>query len=212
MKIEKLTENKIRIILKRDDFKDKKININEIFLTTSESQKLFLEILNKAEKEVDFDTTGHKLLIEAYSETSDIFIFTITKYLEKEITEEKNNKKILSIRKRTQIFNASALIYKFCDFESFCEFCDFIHNNHNINTQKLYKSSILYLYNNTYYLTIDGINLSNKSLLTFHSILLEFSSLTKYTKNFKFKLKEHGKIIIKNNAINTGIRYFAYKK
>ena len=28
MKIEKLTENKIRIILKRDDFKDKKININ----------------------------------------------------------------------------------------------------------------------------------------------------------------------------------------
>lgn len=212
MKIEKLTENKIRIILKRDDFKDKKININEILLTTSESQKLFLEILNKAEKEVDFDTTGHKLLIEAYSETSDIFIFTITKYLEKKITEEKNNKKILSIRKRTQIFNASALIYKFCDFESFCEFCDFIHNNHNINTQKLYKSSILYLYNNTYYLTIDGINLSNKSLLTFHSILLEFSSLTKYTKNFKFKLKEHGKIIIKNNAINTGIRYFAYKK
>ena len=101
MKIEKLTENKIRIILKRDDFKDKKININEILLTTSESQKLFLEILNKAEKEVDFDTTGHKLLIEAYSETSDIFIFTITKYLEKEITEEKNNKKILSIRKRT---------------------------------------------------------------------------------------------------------------
>ena len=212
MKIEKLTENKIRIILKRDDFKDKKININEILLTTPESQKLFLEILNKAEKEVDFDTTGHKLLIEAYSETSDIFIFTITKYLEKEITEKKNNKKILSIRKRTQIFNASALIYKFSDFESFCEFCDFIHNNHNINTQKLYKSSILYLYNNTYYLTIDGINLSNKSLLTFHSILLEFSSLTKYTKNFKFKLKEHGKIIIKNNAINTGIRYFAYKK
>ena len=212
MKIEKLTENKIRIILKRDDFKDKKININELLLTTPESQKLFLEILNKAEKEVDFDTTGHKLLIEAYSETSDNFIFTITKYLEKEITEKKNNKKILSIRKRTQIFNASALFYKFCDFESFCEFCDFIHNNHNINTQKLYKSSILYLYNNTYYLTIDGINLSNKSLLTFHSILLEFSSLTKYTKNFKFKLKEHGKIIIKNNAINTGIRYFAYKK
>ena len=86
MKIEKLTENKIRIILKRDDFKDKKININEILLTTPESQKLFLEILNKAEKEVDFDTTGHKLLIEAYSETSYIFIFTITKYLEKEIT------------------------------------------------------------------------------------------------------------------------------
>ena len=212
MKIEKLTENKIRIILKRDDFKDKKININEILLTTPESQKLFLEILNKAEKEVDFDTTGHKLLIEAYSETSDIFIFTITKYLEKELNEKINNKKLLTIRKKKQVFNSSSLIYKFGDFESFCEFCDFIHNNHNINTQKLYKSAILYLYNNTYYLSIDGINLSSSSLIVFHTIILEFSNFTKYTKNFRFKLKEHGKVIIKNNAVDTGIRYFAYKK
>ena len=67
MKIEKLTENKIRIILKREDFKDKTIDINQLFLTTPESRELFLELLNRAEKEVDFDTTGHKLLIEASS-------------------------------------------------------------------------------------------------------------------------------------------------
>ena len=43
MKIEKLTENKIRIILKREDFKDKTIDINQLFLTTPESHQLFLE-------------------------------------------------------------------------------------------------------------------------------------------------------------------------
>lgn len=212
MKIEKINENKIRIVLRRDDFKNKQININQILLTTEESQKLFLEILTKAEKEVNFDTKGHKLLIEALTENDDIFIFTITKYLEKEIAENLHNKKTLKVRKKTQFFNTSTLIYKFSEFENFCEFCEFLHNNHNIATQKLYKSAILYLYNNTYYLAIDGINLTNSSLLVFHSILLEFSSLTKYTKNFKFKLREHGKVIIKNNAINTGIRYFAYKK
>ena len=53
MKIEKLTENKIRIILKKTDFKDKEININQLLLTTTESQKLFLEILNRAEKELN---------------------------------------------------------------------------------------------------------------------------------------------------------------
>ena len=210
MKIEKLTENKIRIILKRDDFKDKKININQILLTTPESQKLFLEILNKAEKEINFDTTGHKLLIETFIENDDIFIFTITKYTD-EITKNSHTKKVLTVRKKTQIFNTTSLIYEFNEFENFCEFCDFLHNNNHIMTQNLYKKAILYLYNQTYYLVIDGINLSNHYLLLFHSTLLEFSNSTKYTKNFKFKLREHGKVVIKKNAINTGIRYFSYK-
>ena len=211
MKIEKLTENKIRIILKKEDFKDKTIDINQLFLTTPESQQLFLELLNRAEKEVDFDTTGHKLLIEASSENEDIFIFTITKYIETDINVKSEHKKILTIKKTSNIFNASSLIYKFNEFEDFCEFCDFANSNDNINIKKLYKNSILYLYNNTYFLVIDGINLTNHSLLALHSNLLEFSSLTKYTKNFKFKLKEHGKVIIKNNAINTGMKYFSYK-
>lgn len=211
MKIEKLTENKIRIILKREDFKDKTLDINQLFLTTPESHQLFLELLNRAEKEVDFDTTGHKLLIEASSENEDIFIFTITKYIETNINVKSKHKKALTIKKTSNIFNASSLIYQFSEFEDFCEFCDFANSNNCINIKKLYKNSVLYLYNNTYYLVIDGINLTNHSLLALHSNLLEFSSLTKYTKNFKFKLKEHGKIIIKNNAINTGMKYFSYK-
>lgn len=211
MKIEKLTENKIRIILKREDFKDKTIDINQLFLTTPESHQLFLELLNRAEKEVDFDTTGHKLLIEASSENEDIFIFTITKYMETDINVKSKHKKVLTIKKTSNIFNASSLIYQFSEFEDFCEFCDFANSSNCINIKKLYKNSVLYLYNNTYYLVIDGINLTNHSLLALHSNLLEFSSLTKYTKNFKFKLKEHGKIIIKNNAINTGMKYFSYK-
>lgn len=211
MKIEKLTENKIRIILKREDFKDKTIDINQLFLTTPESHQLFLELLNRAEKEVDFDTTGHKLLIEASSENEDIFIFTITKYMETDINVKSKHKKVLTIKKTSNIFNASSLIYQFSEFEDFCEFCDFANSSNCINIKKLYKNSVLYLHNNTYYLVIDGINLTNHSLLALHSNLLEFSSLTKYTKNFKFKLKEHGKIIIKNNAINTGMKYFSYK-
>ena len=82
MKIEKITENKIRIILKQEDFKDKSIDIQKLLLTTPESQSLFLEILNRAKKEVNFDTDGHKLLIEAFFQNDDIFIFTITKYIE----------------------------------------------------------------------------------------------------------------------------------
>ena len=211
MKIEKLTENKIRIILKKEDFKDTSIDVQKLLLTTPESQSLFLEILNRAKKEVNFDTDGHKLLIEASFQNEDAFIFTITKYLECANTFKLTPGKVLKIRKKNQISNKSYSIYQFNDFEDFCNFCNFINKNNNINLKNIFKTSVLYLYNNTYYLVIDGINISNNSLNSFHSILLEFSSFLTFTKNFKFKSKEHGKVIIKNNAINTGIKYFATK-
>lgn len=211
MKIEKITENKIRIILKQEDFKDKSIDIKKLLLTTPESQHLFLEILDKAKKEVNFDTDGHKLLIEAFSQSEDIFVFTITKYIEPNIALKDKTKRYLTVKRKNQTLNSLSYIYQFNNFEDFCAFCNFINKNNNINLKGIFKISILYFYNSTYYLVIDGINISHKSLNLFHSSLLEFSNSLALTKNFKFKLKEHGKIIIKNNAISTGIKYFSYK-
>ncbi len=208
MKIEKLTENKIRIILKKEDFKDKSLNVQEVLLKSPDSQSLFLEILNRAKTEVNFDTEGHKLLIEAHFQSDDIFIFTITKYIESNTTLKSKNRKLLP-SKKVQVFNTSYRVYQFSDFDDFCNFCNFINSNNTIDLKKLFKSSVLYLYNDTYYLLIDDISLYNKSLNLFHSSLLEFSEFLVCTKNFKFKLREHGKIMIKNNAIVKGIKYFA---
>ena len=212
MKIEKITENKIRIILKKEDFKDKTIDLEKLILNTPDSHSLFLEILDRAEKEVNFNTNGHKLLIETYMQGEDICVFTITKYMEKNINTKNSSKKHLIVKRKTQVFNNTSIISKFNEFEDFCDFCDFINKNHTINLKGLFKNCLLYNYNNTYYLVIDGINPYHTSLNSFNSSLLEFSSLLKYNKNFKFKLREHAKIVIRNNAINTGIKYFTYKK
>lgn len=211
MKIEKLTENKIRIILKKEDFKDKSLDVKQLLLTAPESQNFFLEILNKAKKEVNFDTDGHKLLIEASFQNEDVFIFTITKYIENIKTLTNKSKKFISIKKRNQIPNISYHIYNFNNFENFCEFCNYINKNNSVSFKGLFKTSILYNYNNTYYLVIDGINTEHKSLNCFHFALAEFSNSIPFTRNFKSKLLEHGKIIIKNNAIKTGIKYFSQK-
>lgn len=207
MKIKKLTENKIQIIIQQEDLASRAINMQNLFLTTPESQKLFLEILTKAKEEVNFNTEGHKLLIEAFFENTDAVIFTITKYIDTQNTLDSKPKKYLSVKRKNHNINTSSYIYNFNEFEDFCNFCNFINNN--IDTKKLFKTSILYLYNNKYYLVIEGINLSNKLLNYFHSSILEFANITSFTQNFKFKLAEHGKIIIKNNAINKGIKYFA---
>ncbi len=65
MKIEKLNENKIRIILNLDDLKERDID-SDIFLTNSiESQSIFLDMLDTAEKEVGFVTDNCRIMIEA---------------------------------------------------------------------------------------------------------------------------------------------------
>ena len=86
MKIEKLTENKIRVIINLDDLKKNNLDFHTIMQKPIESQKLFLEMLLKAEKELGFYTEGCKLLVEAFSSSEDVFIFTITKYIDKSIT------------------------------------------------------------------------------------------------------------------------------
>ena len=102
MKIEKLTENKIRIILKIEEMNNNNIiNLHDFMIDNIKSKNFFIDILDKAEKEFGFKTKGYKLLIEAFSSLDDVFVFTITKYL-----ENQNNKKILkAVKKEKKYFS-----------------------------------------------------------------------------------------------------------
>ncbi len=89
MKIEKLTENKIRVIINTDELGENHINLHNIMTKAIETQDFFSLMLKKAEKEVDFHTEGCKLLIEAFSSLEDVLVFTITKYLPDSETRKK---------------------------------------------------------------------------------------------------------------------------
>lgn len=65
LQIEKITDNKIRIILNIQDLKEKNIDLHTFMSNSIESQDLFYDMLDKAEKEVGFETKDYKLMIEA---------------------------------------------------------------------------------------------------------------------------------------------------
>jgi len=65
MKIEKLNENKIRITLNMDDLNERKINFHSFMSNSIESQDIFLDMLDKADKEVGFNTDDCRIMIEA---------------------------------------------------------------------------------------------------------------------------------------------------
>lgn len=65
MKIEKLNENKIRITLNLEDLSERDIDYHSFMSNSIESQGIFLDMLNKAEKEVGFNTDDCRIMIEA---------------------------------------------------------------------------------------------------------------------------------------------------
>jgi len=211
MKIEKLTDNKIRVIINSNDLELNNLNIHTIMSKSLESQDIFLDILKKAEKELDFKTEGYKLLIEAFSLSDDFCVFMITKYTKKEEKLEnpiKNNYKRLSVKKKTFSCTSKNMVYDFEDFDTFCDFCSFLSNIHIFNIKKLCKNTSLYFYNKTFYLILNDIDMKYENKNIFFSSVSEFAKISNHTRVFTYKLLEHSKPIIKNNAITICTQYF----
>lgn len=211
MKIEKLTDNKIRVVLNLEDLEENNIKLENIISKPMETQNLFLNILLKAEKEVGFYTDGCRLLIEAFSSSEGVFVFTITKFEENDIKDNSHNnlaKKKLVVRRKSVNLNNTKTIYTFDNFDIFCDFCNNINKLSKINVKKIAKYISLYTYNDKYYLCLSDINTNYEFLDMFYSTISEFATLFSHSESFEHKLSEHGKLIMKKNAISTTIKYF----
>lgn len=207
MKIEKLTENKIRIILNTEDLEKNNVDLKSFINNSYQSQDLLLTLLNRAEKEVGFYTKDSKILIEAFASSDGQIIFTITKF-SPESNQTLSPKKTLTAKRRSPSLNNKIATYSFKDFDTFCDFCDNLSINLLKNIKTLCKDISLYLYNDTYYLVLNNVNVDCGVLKNFYSSLSEFATYVSNSINFQHKLLEHGKCIFKNNAIQNGYKFF----
>lgn len=121
--------------------------------------------------------------------------------------DDTKKKKVLVKRKDVKIDKKLA-VYKFNSFEDFCDFAVLLHNSKNNMIVKKIKKSILYSYNNNYYLVLNNILADLNLIKSFCALIAEFSSYISNSDLFEKKLNEYGKIIIKNNAIEVCCKYF----
>lgn len=210
MRIEKLTENKIRIVLNIEDLEINNIDFNSVLNNTPETQTLILSILNQAEKEVGFYVQDSKILIEAIASFDGNFVFTITKTSPNVNEEYSFTRQKPQVKRKSFKINSSTLIYSFQDFDEFCEFCKALHIEFlsHENLKLICKNTALYFYNDSYYLLISDINDNYEHLNVFFSVISEFTDRVDNYKNFDAKLIEHGKTIFKRNAISNTIDIF----
>lgn len=206
MKFEKLNENKIRITLNLKELNDKDIDYQSFMSNSSDTQKLFLDMLNEAEERIGFKTKDYKVMIEALATIDGDFIVTVTRSLP---DDENQKKKNIQFKRKTQKITTNIAIYSFNTFDDFYSFCTYITSNSLIELDKISKSFSLYTYKNKYYLLIDNINLNLKNLKTFYYGISEFSHFVSNPETFKSLLLEHGNLLIKKNAIKNTLKYFS---
>ena len=212
MKIEKLTDNKIRVIVDSSDLKENNLNIHTLFKKEVQGKNFFLDMLKQAKKEVGFNTDGCKLLIEAFSGTEDNFILTITKYKTSENQEFENSSQKIIIKRKLPKNPTKQAIYKFNNFDEYCDFCNCLNHNINFDIRMFSPDISLYLLNNNYYMVVKNINSNYKYSKSFYSLISEFSIPLDYSNIFENKLIEYGKSIMKKNAILINLQYFNKNK
>lgn len=207
MRFEKLNEDKIRITLSSEDLIKKHIDFHSFMSDSIESQDLFFDMLEEAEREIGFVTKDYLIRIEALAMAGGDFILTVTRTLPDKV---KNSvKKKVHIKRKKVKLDSSQFIYCFNTFEDYCSFVEFF-NISGFKPANLANSILLYEYKNAYYLSINGINLEYPNLKKLFSCITEFATFVNHSEIFASKLSESGNLIMKNNAIRIGLKHFVH--
>lgn len=200
MKIEKLSDTKIRIIFSIQELEKQNIDYHSFMSNSIENKFMFTSLLYKAKEELDFNTDNCQVSVETFELSDGNFILTITKLGSK-------NKRVTLKRKVPNLHNNSC-IYKFYNMDNFCDFCDFLKNSSPHILEKLKNKNSLFKVNNEYFLVIDNLVLDYKNMSSFSSTITEFATFTNSSDSLISKFVENSQCIIRNNAISTCLSFF----
>jgi adapter protein MecA 1/2 len=79
MRIEKISDTQLKIILTRDDFKERDIKLSELTYNPEKAQRLFKDIMEKAAYETGFDLDNSPLVIEAMPISTESVMVMVSK-------------------------------------------------------------------------------------------------------------------------------------
>lgn len=204
MKIEKISENKIKIILTFDELENRDISLTEISKDTNVAKDFFITLLEESNLDDDFIIDDSHLFIEAASDNNNLFIITITKIedlpeLKKYSLMENNN--LSKTRKKVKCNNiikykVDSYIYSFSDIETILKLCD------QAKKEKLYFGrNSLYKCQDTYFIIFSKNSVKNDKFLKTYVFLSEFCDNYYSLDLFETTLKEKSDLIIKDYAL-----------
>lgn len=206
MRIERISENKIKIMIDGQEAEKLNLSFHNIGNNTPEAQQLLRIAIKMAEENVGFSVDGFKLFIEAVQDDEwDGFGMMITKVAdEEELSQAITDCNYRGIIKRSTLkikagCQEEKYIFCFSDFENACMAADEIMDS-------FCGSSSLFKYQSKFYLGLSPQE--RESFLMIETILSEFGEKVENSRYMMGRLNEYGERMIASNALEIMREYF----
>lgn len=191
MRLERLTYNKIKIFLTTDDLSERGLTKEDIWKDSLKWHQLFYEMLEEASEEYGVDIQG-SVAVEIFSMHTQGMIMIVT--MEEHDEDEFLRDGFVDLQVNSHVNDE--LLFEFTDIE------DLIHLSLRLADMDFQVSS-LYNMNDKYFLLIKCPNAEDKDRIAANMAEFGCASLESV-----HRLKEYGKLVIENKAIETLVHYF----
>lgn len=215
MKIERISENQLKLTLTKDDLKERDIKLEDLISPSEKTQKLFRDIMEQALDEEDFVSENTPLMVEAVPMGTEGIMIIVTKVNNK---DKKGNtaadllqqaqetrrwkKKPLDTLEHAEEKNSDILIY------SFPELDDVIRVSLRLDGGFKGESSV-YKNDGKYFLVLQGDTYTaEESSDELELVLKEYGQKHVSTPLAKYYLLEHGETIITDKAVKALAKIF----
>lgn len=192
MRLERLTYNKIKFFLTSDDLYDRGLSKDDIWRDSLKWHQLFHDMLEEANEEFGVEIQG-TIAVEIFSLQAQGMVMIVTM---EELDEEEESLNDVFIEMQVTVEGSDEILFEFPSIE------EVIQLSHRFHSMKVDGGS-LYAMNDKYYLLFENIEMEDKNRII--SVLAEFGDPSLLSIH---RLIEYGKLIIKNNAIETIMVFF----
>lgn len=207
MKIERISENQLKLTLTKDDLAERKIKLEDLITPSEKTQKLFHDIMEQALDEEDFISENTPLMVEAVPSGSDGIMIIVTKVSNKEKKATAQDlrrwkKKPLDSMAQKEEKNADILVYSFPTLDDVIGV--------SVRLAGAFKGeSAVYKNENKYFLVLQGDTYTaEESTEALEQILMEYGQKHISTPLAKYYLLEHGETLIAEQAVKALAKTF----
>ena len=213
MKIEKVNENQIRCTLSKKDLAERQIKLSELAYGSEKAKGLFRDMIEQANYEFGFEADDIPLMIEAIPLSGDNIILQITKVEypeeldtrfskfsetgeeEEELVEESSILPEFQNEKADEMTNLTKM-FEFKSLEQLERLSHVLAGFYE-GENDLYKDET----KNKLFLLVQKSNHTPEEFNKVCNVISEYAVHRKYTTAKEAFFKEHGKLLVKNRAL-----------
>lgn len=202
MKIERLSQDKIRIFLTFDDLLERGIQKEDMWREIPKVHDLFSEMMEQAYSELGFDASG-PLAVEVFALPAQGMVVIVTRGKmngvsdERATDDEDTEDEIYEMEVTME--QSDIVMYSFRDFEDVINVCK------QLQAASLTEDGRLYSYNGRYILALEPALIETARHNAVIALLAEYGEATSVTYAM---LEEYGKVIMSSQAVREICTHF----